>query len=103
MTYSEYITIMKAAVQKYQSLPLKEFITKVLEETHHDLNLINNMYIDEVVDNYPGIGVCYKKNDEFVIYVVDDYGKRNECTYRDPYVFIRSFLSAARICGRPKS
>ena len=103
MNYSEYVEKTKLAIQKYEHLPLYEFIVNVFKECGEDLSLIDNMHIDENVEEYPGIGVCYRHNGVYTICVFDDLCKKDVRNYTDPYRFIHSFINAAYICHRRKN
>ncbi len=89
--YEQEIEKLKQIVEKYQSLPLKDFLKKTLAESGYAPERLNNVYIDEIV-SFPDVFGCFKRNGEFATYATDYKGEAIVKTYSDAYLFFRVFL-----------
>ena len=95
-SYNDKIKLLMENAKKYENFPLADFIRNTLLESGFSADVMENVYIDEIV-NYPEIFGCYKNGDKIVTYSTNSHGEKFIKEYDDSAKFMLVFLRTANI------
>ena len=98
-SYNDKIKLLIENSKKYENFPLVDFIRNTLLESGFSDSIMDNAYIDEIV-NYPEIFGCYKDGDKLFTYSTNSHGEKFVKEYDDSAKFMLVFLRTASISSK---
>ena len=93
-SYWDKIDKLIEVADKNSYMDLKDFISTSLSASGFDVEMMNNVYINEVV-NYPDVFGVYQEDNKLFSYVNNSYGEKKINEYDTPANFMVAFVLTA--------